>query len=125
MTVRALDNAGDIVTSGNQFLATGSAEEVAQNVRTRLRFYLGEWFLDTRIGTPWFDSDNVKGILGKGGSLSQKESAIKREILQAPGLSRMTEFKMDYDLQTRALSVQTSIISKSGETTDVEFIQVI
>ena len=124
MTTRALNQNGDLGPGGT-FFAFGSAEAVAQNIRTRLKLFLGEYFLDIREGTPWFDGNNVKGILGKRGNLAQKEAAIKRRILLAPGLSQMTSFEMDFDLAERRLSIKAGIISLSGEPADIEFIQVI
>ena len=62
MTVRRLDDNGDIATSGIQFI--GQAEEIAQTVKTRLKLFLGEYFRDINDGTPWFQQ-----ILGKGSSL--------------------------------------------------------
>ena len=53
MTVRKLDENGDIVTSGVQFIT--ERDEIAQTVKTRLRLFLGEYFRDTTDGTPWFE----------------------------------------------------------------------
>lgn len=125
MTVRALDPSGDIVTSGVQFLRGYSALEVAQNVRTRLRMYTNEWFLDLSDGTPWLEDGPYAGILGKGMTQAERETQIRRRILLTPGLSRMTSFKMDFDLATRRLTVTTGIISQSGEETLVTFQQAI
>lgn len=123
MTVRALDSNGDIVTSGRQFLSGGSAAEAAQNVNTRLKFLTGEWFLDILDGTPWFPQTNRFGILGKGGSFSQKEAIIRRRILLAPSVAGMSSFSIDYDVQTRRLTVSAGIISTSKQATDLEFTQ--
>lgn len=123
MTVRALDANGDIVTSGVQFLSGGSAAEAAQNVNTRLKLLTGEWFLNIQDGTPWFPDVNRFGILGKGGSLAQKEAIIRRRILLAPSVAGMSRFSIDYDPLTRQLSVEAGIISTSSETTDLVFTQ--
>jgi hypothetical protein len=123
MTVRALDENGDIVTSGRQFLSGGSAAEAAQNVNTRLKFFTGEWFLDIQDGTPWFPQVNRFGILGKGGTLSQKEAIIRRRILLAPAVAGMSKFQIDYEPITRQLSVVAGIISTSSESTDLVFTQ--
>lgn len=123
MTVRALNAAGDIMTSGTQFYRDGSKEEAAQNVRTRLKFFTGEWFLNIQDGTPWFPDTNRYGILGKGGSYSQKEAIIRRRILLAPAVAGMSSFNIDYDVDTRRLTVKAGIISTSGQTADLVFSQ--
>lgn len=113
MTVRRLDpTTGDIVTSGVQF--TGGVEEIAQTVATRLRLYLGEYFRDITDGTPWYQS-----ILGKEGTLSSKEAAIKNRIIRTEGVVRILEFNTDFDINTRKYSVTADILTTTGETTTV------
>lgn len=124
MTVRALDSSGDIVTSGEQFLTGYSAYEVAQNIRTRLKLFTNEWFLNIQAGTPWFDTTGSPGILGKNSrTASSREAVIRRRILLAPGVAGMTAFAVNYDLPTRMLTVQAGTISKSGQESETTFVQ--
>lgn len=123
MTVRALNSAGDIMTSGQQFLSGGIPEEAVQNVRTRLKFFTGEWFLNIQDGTPWFPEANRYGILGKGGPYSQKEAIIRRRILLAPAVAGMSTFKADYEVTSRQLTVTAGIISTSGQAAELVFTQ--
>ena len=111
MTVRKLDDNGDIVTSGVQFIR--ERDEIAQTVKTRLQLFLGEYFRDTMDGTPWFES-----ILGKGSALSNKEAVLRNRIVRTPGVIRLTSFSTDYDLTTRRYSVSAGILTQYG-TTDV------
>lgn len=110
MTVRLLDSNGDITTSGRQF--TTEVEEVAQTVQTRLRLYLGEYFRDVTDGTPWWES-----ILGKQGTLSSKEAIIKNRIVRTEGVTKLIEFKTDFDINTRAYTVTAGILTQYGSTT--------
>ena len=109
MTVRKLDENGDIVTSGAQFIT--ERDEIAQTVETRLRLFLGEYFRDTTDGTPWFES-----ILGKGSTLSNKEAILRNRIVRTPGVIRLTSFSTDYDLTTRRYSVSAGILTRYGIT---------
>ena len=110
MTVRIIDSVtGDIVTSGKQF--TTGAEEVAQTVKTRLRLFLGENFRDITDGTPWWES-----ILGKAGTLSSKEAAIKNRIIRTEGVIRLLSFSTDFDNSTRVYTVNAAILTQFGET---------
>lgn len=120
MTVRRLDADGDLALGQRKFLTGYSAEEVAQNVITRLKFFLAEWFLDTGDGTDWFGS-----VLGKGSALASRESVIRRRILLTPGCAGMTAFSLTSDVGTRELTVSTTIISESGETTEINYVQAI
>lgn len=107
MTVRKLDDSGDISTSGTQFLS--DQKEIAQTVTTRLKLFLGEYFRDITDGTPWFQD-----ILGKGQSLDVKDAVIKRRVLQTSGVLSVFEFNTDFDLQTRKYSVSVGIITPFG-----------
>ncbi|QJC78964.1 hypothetical protein [Pseudomonas umsongensis] len=120
MTVRKLDTDGDLAMGPQEFLTGYSAEEVAQNVLTRLKFFLGEWFLDTADGTDWFGS-----VLGKGSALASRESVIRRRILLTPGCAGMTAFSMTTDIATRQLTVSASIVSSSGDSAEINYVQAV
>ncbi len=107
MTVRKLDDNGDIVTRGVMFI-TGQ-EEIEQTIRTRLRLFLGEYFRDVTDGTPWFES-----ILGKGTSQSAREATLRNRIARSPGVIRLTSFSTDYDINTRKLTVSVSVLTNFG-----------
>ena len=92
MTVRAFVN-GEMATSGSKVFLTG-AEAVAQNIETRLRWFYGEAFLEPRGGTPWFQS-----ILGKARGF-ERESSIKRVILNTLGVVRLNSFQLTQDGHT-------------------------
>lgn len=107
MTVRKLEDSGDIATSGTQF--TSGQLEIAQTVKTRLRLFLGEYFRDISDGTPWFQD-----ILGKGQSLEVRDAVIKRRVLQTPEVLSVFEFNTDFDLDKRKYTVGMGIITPYG-----------
>ncbi|WP_432783736.1 hypothetical protein QZH45_09750 [Pseudomonas corrugata] len=107
MTVRRLDENGDIVTRGQQFLS--GKEEIAQTVLTRLRLFLGEYFRDITDGTPWYEQ-----ILGKFTNLSAAEAALRARIANTPGVIRLTSFSADFDITTRRYSVTAGILTEFG-----------
>lgn len=107
MTVRRLDENGDIVTRGSQFF--GGREEIAQTVRTRLALYLGEYFRDITDGTPWYEQ-----ILGKFASLDTVEAVLRARIANTPGVIRLTSFTTDFDINTRKYSVTAGILTQFG-----------
>ena len=108
MTVRRLDENGDIVTSGVQFIS--ERDEIAQTIRTRLRLFLGEYFRNSQDGTPWFQD-----ILGKGSTLTNKDAAIKRRIVQTDGVLQILTYDADYDINTRQYTVSGSVLTTFGE----------
>lgn len=113
MTVRKLDENGDIVTQGVIFI--NGQQEIEQTIRTRLRLFLGEYFRDITDGTPWFEQ-----ILGKGTSQSAREAALRNRIARTPGVIRLTSFSTDFDLNTRKLTVTASVLTSFGIATVTE-----
>lgn len=108
MIGRALDSNNDLIIEKGQLKTVEAAAETVQHVRSRLLFYLGEWFLDLQAGTPYFQE-----IFTKPANLANIESILKGRILNTPGVERLIEFSMDYEgSSTRRLSV-----SFSAETT--------
>jgi hypothetical protein len=108
MTVRAIDPVtGDIVTSGVQFI-TGR-DEIAQTITTRLRLFSGEYFRDTRDGTPWFQV-----ILEKSSTLTQKDAAIKRRIAETEGVINLLSYSTDFDINQRNYTVQCEVETQYG-----------
>ncbi len=87
MTTRAIVG-GQMATSGSKIFLTG-AEEVAQNIATRLKWFYGEAFLEPNGGTPWFQT-----ILGKSRE-QEREAALKKVILETDGVSKLLAFSLD------------------------------
>lgn len=108
MTVRALDENGDIVTRGVQFI--GGQDEIAQTIKTRLALFLGEYFRNIKEGTPWYEQ-----ILGKFVSLDVVEAVLRARIANTPGVIRILSFTADFDLDSRKYSVTSVVLTKYGD----------
>lgn len=113
MTVRALDESGDIVTRERGFIS--GREEIAQTIQTRLRLFLGEYFRDVRDGTPWFEQ-----VLGKFASLTTVEAVLRSRIVNTPGVLRLTYFRTSFDLGNRVYGVSAGAMTKEGDV-EIEF----
>lgn len=108
MIGRALNSNNDLVIESGQLKLVEDAAEAIQHVRTRLQFYLEEWFLDLNSGTPYFQQ-----IFTKPANLANIESIFKSRILNTPEVKTLTEFSMDYE----GGSVRRLTVSFSAETT--------
>ncbi len=96
-----LTNTNDIdLTTGDLVLLDG-IEAVAQHLRIRFRFYQGEWYLDTRIGMPYFQI-----ILLKGARINIITEIFRKAILDTPGVEKLYSLDLSYDGATRVLSVE-------------------
>jgi len=92
MIGRALDSNNDLVIRSGRLKTVETSAEVVQHVRSRLQFYLGEWFLNLDAGVPYFQE-----VFTKPANLANIESIFKSKILRTPGVQRLTDFSMDYE----------------------------
>lgn len=99
--------------------ASGS-DEIAQRLITRLQRELGEWFLNTRAGLPWYGdtggrirdrakrlaATGTQGILGsKTRTRRATDLLVRREALETEGVERVLSMNTLYSADTRTYSV--------------------
>lgn len=110
MIGKALNENNDIFFEKGGIRLVEDGAEVVQHVRTRLLFYMGEWFLDKLAGVPYFQS-----IFVKPADLGNIESIFKTKILETPGVLQLNEFTMTYQGQSqRKLTVEFSAETTFG-----------
>jgi hypothetical protein len=90
---------------------------IAQKLKVRLWFFLGEWFLDTAEGTPFYQS-----ILVKNPDVDLIGTLLKARILETPGVIELKSFEFDYDNGLRQASVSFECRTDAGELTFSETI---
>lgn len=95
-----LDASGDIDVTTGDLQLLGGQEATSQELRIRLRTFLGEWFADTRIGIPYFES-----ILVKNPDSAAVQNFFREAILQTPGVVQLQGLTTAYDGPSRTLSV--------------------
>lgn len=92
---------GDLALSDEgELVWTDGAEQARQEVQCRLGFFLGEWFLDTRQGLPYY-----RDILIKNPNRETVLSTLERTALSVPGIVQVSELEYSLDTRTRLLSV--------------------
>lgn len=116
MAVVRLIPAGDLALERNVsgkkslVLLTGPAY-IRQKLSSRFQFFLGEWFLDTRQGVPYYQV-----VLGqKQPNLDVIASLFRRLILGCPGVKSLVRFKLNYDEAARKLSFDFQAKVDGGE----------
>ncbi|CAB3660924.1 hypothetical protein LMG26696_03367 [Achromobacter pulmonis] len=85
------------------------AERVAQQIKVTLLAFLGEWFLDTSFGVPYFDQ-----VLVKNPDRAAIEAVFRARILDVPGVSRVRRLSLAIDRARRVLSVEFEADSAYG-----------
>lgn len=76
------------------------APAVAQRVRVRFRWFLGEWFLDKRQGVPYY-----RDVLVKNPDSVLISFIFRRVLLSTPGVQSVSDFSASLDRQSRKLTV--------------------
>lgn len=73
---------------------------VQQSIKQNLQTLLGEWFLNTAVGLPWFDE-----ILQKGTSQNRVQQLLIREIVNTNGVEKLNALNVNVDNRTRQARV--------------------
>ena len=107
MIYRQLDQNGDYsFGQGAQDFLQGSSA-VAQAILTNLRLLLGEWWENTAIGLPAFQS-----ILGKPGVTKESvDMIVRNQILSTQDVSSISSFSSTYSPQTRQYSIGNCVVN--------------
>jgi hypothetical protein len=109
--VRALDANHDYTFGRNaaDYLTLTASTE--QRVRCFLLLILGEFFLNTGRGIPWFQTEagGAQPIMGGPKDLAYTESVLKAGILQIVGVATIVSFSMKFTPATRKLTVSVTV----------------
>lgn len=111
MRYRKLDDNGDFSAGhGSADFFVDQPNAVAQSVLTRLRLWMGEWFLNTDEGTPY--REQVLGVRKR----QTAGPALKLRIASTEGVTSVDDFNADYDGDSRHIAVAATISTAYGET---------
>lgn len=104
----------DLRLGPNRDLTTGivtGVDEIIQRLVTRLNRELGEWFLNTSVGLPWYQDGN--GLLGSRDK-QNLNLLIRRETLQTAGINRIVKFNSIFDTTTRQFTIHMYLVTEQG-----------
>lgn len=88
-------------------------DEIMQRLWLRLNKELGEWFLNTDSGVPWYQDGY--GILGaKPSRRNEIDLVIRRTIRNTDGVEQILSFQSLYASGTRAYTLNVKIQLQSG-----------
>jgi hypothetical protein len=114
MSLFALGDDHDLLITANHWTLLTGADEVVQRLRSRLRAFRGEWFLNPNVGVPYYTEVFIKGI-----SKSRIDAAFKREIITTPGVLELLSYDSAVDSATRSLTITFSARVTDGVVVDL------
>ncbi len=110
-----------LTDDGDLFISEETAdasftESQAQAVKIRLKWFLGEWRINTGYGFPWHDE-----FLGEAPNLDLLRSRVRETILSVDEVEAVKSLDVSFDRQTRkvyiAFNAKLYDGTKTGEVT--------
>ena len=106
-------NTNDIVLQNGDIMMIDNAERVAQQILITLRFWYGEWFLNTTEGTPYLEY-----ILVKQPNMAHIRQILTEQIQSGEGVKSVTDMELTFDQRERHLLVEYTADTDYGLVTD-------
>lgn len=97
-------------------------EEIVQRIYTRLWRHLGEWFVNTSCGLPWYagPSNILPGQLSPDTAILGTRNFryadlwIRNEIAETDGVIRVVDFNTFFESTSRTYSIRAQVITEYG-----------
>lgn len=97
------------LSTGNLVLVTDPAQQIAIVLQNRLQFFEGEWFLDTRLGVPYFQF-----VLVKNPDLQLITRMFTKIALAIEGVVQVLEMTPSFNTSARVLTMTMRILTSTG-----------
>ena len=107
--MKVTGQAVDLDLSGHRLNIVDGDDAIEQHLLIRLKFFLNEWFLDSRVGVPYF-----RDILVRNPNIDLIRNIYKTTILDTPGIKSLESIELDIDTATRTLNLSFSCTLDSG-----------
>lgn len=109
----------DLVFENNNLVIIEKNEFIKQILTARLRTLLGECIYDTNLGIPYLEE-----ILGKKRSQNIVEDYFKKVILETPGVIKLIKFDLEFNVNTRELTITFDVQATDGIITINEEVEI-
>lgn len=104
-------NFGDLLlVEGDLEITPTTLYGIQQHILQRLRVYLGEWYLNTTIGLPYFQQ-----ILVKNPIQANIDAVFQTAIVQTPGVIALTSYSFSPNFLARQLTITFSALTTNGQ----------
>lgn len=97
------------LVEGQLVLVTKNSEAAAIQLKNRFQFVLGEWFLDTQQGVPYFAYVFVKNP-----DVLLIRQLFRTIILGTPGITSVPEITVDYVASSRTCTFSFRAVTDEG-----------
>ena len=120
--VRRLDANGDTLFGRGLSSYLRGPEATQQRVRSRLRLFFAEFFVDTSKGVPWTvpEDSEVQPILGVRPIRSYLEACVTDAVLGSEGVSSIESLDVFIDSAARSADIVVDVITDEGAALTIE-----
>lgn len=101
---------GDLDHDGKRLQIAYDVDAIAQSLRTRLAFFMGEWFLDESFGVPYFQT-----ILGTKVPLAAVREAFRTVIAGTVGVLDVLSLSLEASSVPRSFVLRFTVSTDLGE----------
>lgn len=109
------EDSNDIVfTNGATPVTDTQKVTVSQRLKIRLQTFLGEYFLNTDAGVPYYQR-----IFGKVRNKATIDTIFQKQILSDEGVIEITSYSSSIDSASRLLSVEFTVRTNEGVTNPI------
>ncbi len=115
-----LTSTHDIDISTGDIQIIRGRDETAQRMTISFGTYLGEWFLDSRVGFPY-----TQKIFIKNPKLNELRDLFRRNALLDPGIDSVDSVVLEYEATTRKLTVDIVARDPDGNTIDFNLVPIL
>lgn len=112
MRTFAIDSNGNIDVSKRTLVITNEIVALKEHIQQKYSMFLGEYFLDRRLGIPYYEN-----ILIKQYNEINVETILKRVLFNIDDIYSINSFVLDFDDPERNLDVEFSCTTKFGDLT--------
>ena len=99
----------DLAIDADFILTRNLAEQVTQTLQIQLKTLQGEWFLDERVGIPYFTQ-----ILGQKPHKLTLLGIFRDAILKVDGVAKINQINVDYEHQSRTVKLNFEVELTDG-----------
>ena len=99
----------ETLDAGGSLVVIEGIQQVRQRIASRLKLFVGEWFLDLREGVPYY-----RDVLVKNPNLPLVRSLFRRVISRTPGVLSVAKVDVEIDQAARRGQVTFEAVCNGG-----------
>ena len=92
-----------------EFRIVRGTEDIRQRAIQKMRFFRGEWFLDTEAGVPWFQR-----ILTRPVEIGVVNAILSSALEDVEGVVRVENVDATLDRENRAMTFSATLVTEEG-----------